>query len=181
MRLTWNWSFNWLPCHHWQWFPCSVKVKKCFGVLEKKVKFQKPLTSLRNTWEETREMFTAIQKFICAIYGSTKKTINEARFDLLYQKYQNQNKILDMSTLPPREPVLFLRVKLYCFNLEKSKCSITCPPSYYWPRLEWRWELNLDIWNIPQRSCRNFIRRWVWYQWLYWRQWGEQRGGGYLT
>ena len=56
-------------------------------------------------------MFTAIQRFICAIYGSTKKTFNEVRFDLVYRKYQNQNKIVDMSTLPPGERVLFLHVK----------------------------------------------------------------------
>ena len=57
------------------------------------------------------EMRTAIQKFICAIYGSTKKTINEVRFDLFCQTYQNQNKIVDMSTIPPCERVLFLHVK----------------------------------------------------------------------
>ena len=56
-------------------------------------------------------MFTAINKFICVIYGSTKKTINEVRFDLFYQKYQYQNKTVDMSTLPPCERVLFLHVK----------------------------------------------------------------------
>ena len=85
--------------------------KKSFGVLEKKVKFQEALTSLGNTWEVTLEMFTAIQGFIRAIYVSTKKTINEVRFDFLYQNYQNQNKIVDMSTLPPCERILFLYVK----------------------------------------------------------------------
>ena len=89
--------------------PSWVK-KKCFVVLEKKIKFQEALTSLGNTWEVTPEMFTAVQGFICAIYGSTKN-INEVRFDLFYQKYQNQNKIVDMSTLPPCERVLFLHVK----------------------------------------------------------------------
>ena len=59
----------------------------------------------------SNKMFTAIQRFICAIYGSTKKTFNEVRFDLVYRKYQNQNKIVDMSTLPPGERVLFLHVK----------------------------------------------------------------------
>ena len=95
----------------WVPFPEKVKKKKSFGVLEKKVKFQEALTSLGNTWEVTLEMFTAIQGFICAIYVSTKKTINEVRFDLLYQNYQNQNKIVDMSTLPPCERILFLHVK----------------------------------------------------------------------
>ena len=52
--------------------------------------------SLGSTWEVTPEMFTEIQGFIYAIYGSTKKAINEVRFNLFYQKYQNQNKIVDM-------------------------------------------------------------------------------------
>ena len=93
------------------WVPFSEKVKKrCFGVLEKKVKFQEAQTSLSNTWEVTPEMFTAIQGFIFAIYGFTKKTINKVRFDLFYQKYQNQNKIVDISTLPPCRRVLFFHV-----------------------------------------------------------------------
>ena len=40
-----------------------------------------------------------------------QKNINEVRFDLFYQKYQNQNKMVDMSTLPPCKWVLFLHVK----------------------------------------------------------------------
>ena len=44
--------------------PFSEKVKKCFGVLEKKVKFQEALTSFGSTWEVTLEMFTVIQRFI---------------------------------------------------------------------------------------------------------------------
>ena len=73
-------------------------MKKSLGVLEKKVKFQETLTSLGSTWEVTPEMFTTIQGFICAIYGSIKKTINEVRFKLFDQKCQNQNKIVDMSS-----------------------------------------------------------------------------------
>ena len=71
------------------------------------MKFQEALTLLRNTWVVTPEMFTAIHKFICAIYGSTKKAITKVRFDLFYQNYQNQNKIVDMSTLLQCERVLF--------------------------------------------------------------------------
>ena len=82
-------------------------MKKSLGVLEKKVKFQETLTSLGSTWEVTPEMFTTIQGFICAIYGSIKKTINEVRFKLFDQKCQNQNKIVDMSTLPPCEQDCF--------------------------------------------------------------------------
>ena len=59
-------------------------------------------------------MFTAIQGFIWTIFGSTKKTINKVRFDLFYQKYQNQNKIVDILTLRPCKRVLFLHVK--CTN-----------------------------------------------------------------
>ena len=85
--------------------------KKCFGVLEKKVKFQEALTSLGTSWEVTPELFAEIQKYVCAIYGSTKKNINEVRYDIFYKKHQNQNKIVDMSTLPPCEQVLLLHVK----------------------------------------------------------------------
>ena len=127
----------------------------------------KILRSLNLTWYHMgpSEMFTAIQNFICAIYGSKKKTINEIRLCLFYQKHQSQNKILDISTLPPCELVLFLHVKRanYIASIwKKSKCSKACLPTYYWPRLEWRWELNLDIWNIPRSSWRNFIRLRVW-------------------
>ena len=58
-----------------------------FWGIREESKIPRALTSLGNTWEVTPELFTAIQGFICAIYGSRKKTINEVRFDLFYQKY----------------------------------------------------------------------------------------------
>ena len=54
--------------------------------------------------QQSRDLFALF-------FVSTKKTINEVRFDFLYQNYQNQNKIVDMSTLPPCERILFLYVK----------------------------------------------------------------------
>ena len=35
------------------------------------------------------EMFSAIQKFVCAIYGPTRENANGIIFDLFYQKHQN--------------------------------------------------------------------------------------------
>ena len=85
--------------------------KKMFWGIREETKIPRSLNLTGSTWEVTPEMFTAIQQFICAIYGSTKKNINEVGFDFFYQKYQNQNKILVMSTLPLCEGVSFLHVE----------------------------------------------------------------------
>ena len=99
-----------------------------FWGIREESKIPKSLTSLGSAWEVTPELFTAIQKFICAIYGSIKKTINEVRFDLFYQKYQNQNKngstTMRASLVSPCVPTILLQ-------FEKKKCSKTCPPTYY--------------------------------------------------
>ena len=73
-------------------------------------------------------MFTAIQRFICAIYGSTKETINEVTSDLFYQKYQNQSKIVYMSTLPPCKWVLFPHVnRPDCITSIWKKANVAKP------------------------------------------------------
>ena len=55
-----------------------------FWHIREERKVTRSLNSLGTTWEVTPEMFIAIQKFACVIYGTTKKTI----------KHKNQNKIV---------------------------------------------------------------------------------------
>ena len=60
--------------------------KKMFWGIREETKIPRSLNLTGSTWEVTPEMFAAIQRFIFATYGSTKKTINEVRFDFFLSK-----------------------------------------------------------------------------------------------
>jgi len=84
--------------------------KKCYEVLEKKSTYQDAFALLGDTFELSDSTFKVIQQFVCHIYNSKKQEVNEARYELFHKKYQNYDKAVDMSTLPPCLDVLKLHI-----------------------------------------------------------------------
>ena len=84
--------------------------KKWYELLDGKVKFQDAMSQLGNTWNLSDDLLNKIQQFVCQIYGSRKEKVNDTRYELFHRKYNNQNKIVDMSSLPPCESVLKLHI-----------------------------------------------------------------------
>ena len=89
-----------LPLGMIMWASLSKMVKKttCFLASrdESKIRRNPNLTWHHigsNVWK-----VTAIHSSICTIYGYKKKII-KVRCDIFYPKHQNQNKIVNMSTL----------------------------------------------------------------------------------
>jgi len=102
--------------------------KRCFEILEKKAKYQNALALLGNTWELSDEIFNIIQQFVCQIYSSSKREVNAACYEMFYKKYQNHNKVVDMSTLPPCKAVLKLHVLRSLYIAALWKRSIVNKP-----------------------------------------------------
>ena len=102
--------------------------KKCFGIFEKKFKVQKALMLLGDSCELKEDVFTPLEEYVCALYGSKKKKVDEVRYDIFYKKYSNENKTVDMSILPPCQSVLKLLVLRACYVSAMWKKSVEAKP-----------------------------------------------------
>ena len=53
----------------------------------------------------------AIEQYVCALYKSKKKSVNDVRYDLFEKKQNKEDKIIDLSLIPPCFPSLYLQIK----------------------------------------------------------------------
>ena len=55
-------------------------------------------------------MTQCLAKYVCKLYGLSDTTVNRVRFKIVEKKYQNDNKIVDISLLPPYCSTLRLHI-----------------------------------------------------------------------
>ena len=72
-----------------------------FKILQGSSKFQSTFATLGNDLNISDDLLTKLEEFVCHICGMRKKDVNEVRFVKYYSKYQNGNKVVDISTLSP--------------------------------------------------------------------------------
>ena len=71
-------------------------------------KFEDTLGKLGKEWELTDELFSHLEEFICTLYGYKEKNVNKVRWLKFRDKHRKQNKVINMSALPPCKETLKL-------------------------------------------------------------------------
>lgn len=83
----------------------------CFKLLSSSSKFKEAFSLLGSSWDLTDDIFYQLQSFVLHLYGMKKAVdVDAARYKLFKKKYDNEEKTVDMSTLPPCQSVL----RLHC-------------------------------------------------------------------
>ena len=59
----------------------------------------------------TEQQVNVIEQYLCALYKSKKKLVNDVRYDLFEKKQNKQGKIIDLSLIPPCFSSLYLQIK----------------------------------------------------------------------
>ena len=52
-----------------------------------------------------------LEEFVCYLYGVKTKSVNDARWNIFNQKYKRENKVPDLSSLPPCQQALYYHSK----------------------------------------------------------------------
>ena len=84
------------------------KQEKCWKVMRKSRKFEDTFRKLGKEWELTDKLFSHLEEFICTLYGYKVKNVNEVRWLKSRDNHIKQNKVIDMSALPPCKETLNL-------------------------------------------------------------------------
>ena len=59
----------------------------------------------------TEQQVNAVEQYLCALYKSKKKSVNDVRYDLFEKKQNKEGKIIDLSLIPPCFSSLYLTNK----------------------------------------------------------------------
>ena len=73
--------------------------------------FLRAFTELGTDWDMTEQQVNAIEQYMCALYRSKKKSVNDVRYDLLEKKQNKEGKTIDLSLIPPCFSSLYLQIK----------------------------------------------------------------------
>ena len=73
--------------------------------------FLRAFTELDTDWDMTEQQVNAIEQYMCALYKSKKKSVNDVRYDLLEKKQNKEGKTIDLSLIPQCFSSLYLQMK----------------------------------------------------------------------
>ena len=73
--------------------------------------FLTAFTELVTDWDITEQQVNAIEQYVCALYKSKKKSVNDVRYDLFEKKQSKEGKIIDLSLILPCFSSLYLQIK----------------------------------------------------------------------
>lgn len=85
----------------------------CWRLMIKDGKFLELFQNLGDELDVDRNLVTSIEHYVCQLYGCVKSvtSVNEARVDLFRKKHLKDNKVIDLSMLPPCLPSLEIHIK----------------------------------------------------------------------
>ncbi len=80
--------------------------------MAKKAEYVNLFANLGTTLFVSEEVEGRLEQFVCAMYGNERmKSVNDVRKKIFLQKFENENKITDLSLLPPCQSNLKLHIK----------------------------------------------------------------------
>ena len=80
--------------------------EKCWKFVEKQ-RFQNVFLILVENWEvDNDRLFIMLEEFVCQLYGYRNKSTDRVRFQIYGKKHTKENKVIDMTALPPCSSVL---------------------------------------------------------------------------
>ena len=73
-------------------------------------RFIQCLNEFGNTWVLSEEMKMTLELFVCKLFSSKKISVDEVRLQMFTKKHVIQNKVIDLSVLPPCQSSLLLHM-----------------------------------------------------------------------
>ena len=84
---------------------------RCWKLVEKYDKFEECFLNLGSMIHLTEAILLQLEEFVCYLYGVKIKLVNDARWNLFDRKYKRENKVPDLSSLPPSRQSLYYHCK----------------------------------------------------------------------
>ena len=83
----------------------------CWKVMRTKHEFQTMFANLGNSRAVSEELIKGLEEYVCNLYGSKEVDINKTRYKVFQRRYTRENKIIDLSLLPPCKDTLSRHIK----------------------------------------------------------------------
>ena len=79
---------------------------------------------LGEDWQLNSELVVALESFVCHLYGQKDTDINKVRRKMFEKKFVKEEKVIDLSLLPPCQSTLYLDILRSNYVARIWKCSL---------------------------------------------------------
>ena len=117
---------------------------KCWKMMKSREEFASAFKMIGSNWELTEDLMNTMETFVCKLYGSKKSRVNEARYELFHKKYAKQNKVVNLSLLPPCKSTLEKHLQRANYVARIWKCCGISNTDYPHPS-QYGWNAVLEI------------------------------------
>ena len=76
--------------------PSFVREKPCWSTMKSNESFLTAFTELATDWDITEQQVNAVEQYVCALYKSKKKSVNDVRYE---RRRQNNSPFIDSTML----------------------------------------------------------------------------------
>lgn len=92
-------------------------------------RFWQVFVGVGTEWLPSESLTQQLEEFVCLLFGSRRlKSVNTLRFQTFKRKYESENRIIDLSLLPPCRSSLYLHILRSCYVARIWRLSLTsCP------------------------------------------------------
>ena len=100
--------------------------KTRWSILQKYPQFLDVFMELGTDWEPNEHIIAQLEEYVCKLFGQKKvRCVSIARQQIFWEKYDKDNRISDLSLLPPYKDRLHLHIQraYYVCRLWKLSCS----------------------------------------------------------
>ena len=86
-----------ITCHHFY-----RKGKVCWKLIKDSAEFLQIFGELGSQDSVSKSTAAGLEKFVCSLYGEKRlSSVNRVRRIILWRSYSRDNKVIDLSLLPP--------------------------------------------------------------------------------
>ena len=96
----------------------------CWKKMISEEKFVQCFIEFGDSWVLSEEIKANLELFVCKLFSSKKASVNEVRLEMFTKKHTAQNKVIDLSNLPPCQSSLLLHMERANFVAAMWKLSI---------------------------------------------------------
>ena len=107
--------------------------------MKQRLEFKTTFAAIGDEAELSQEAISTLERFVCCLYGYPRlQSVNDARRKLFWQRYEKDEKIIDLSLMPPCQRSLELHCKRANYvafmyrNADRLILAIESPERHGW-------------------------------------------------
>ena len=103
--------------------PFPAKAKTLLGSCHQTFIVFSRFAKLGDHWNLEEQVILTLEEYVCCMFGSKKKSVGTVRADMFMKNNKRENKVIDLSNMPPCFSSLLMHKKVSIMHKKVSRSA----------------------------------------------------------